>query len=245
MSKKRYSILVILVIFAGMVSCALENRQLQSPEEKANKYITHNQMAKKNTDMSESILIYLATGAFDPLAKTGPPALPQELTLKGYLTDETGYYILQFKGPVLEKWKEAVISAGAKIFDYIPQFAFLVRMDQKTWMAVKTMDSVRWIGIYQPGYRIAPELMTTASEQGNRLIKVIASIFKGENVSSLVLEMERLGGKILVLSVEKKRIRLKIPINKIFDLSRLSGIRYIESSPEFKLFPNINIKKED
>jgi hypothetical protein len=32
-------------------------------------------------------------------------------------------------------------------------------------------------------------------------------------------------------------MRLLIPSNKIGDLARLSGVRYIERVPEYKLFP--------
>jgi hypothetical protein len=179
----------------------------------------------------------LAIGSFDPLSQTSPADLPQELTLQRYPGDGTGYYILQFKGPVLQKWKEDVVEAGVSIFDYIPQFAFVVKMDNQSLRAIEAMDSVRWVGIYQPGYRIAPDLMGMLSKKESRAVKVIVSVFKGEDASVLRSAMERLGGENFEVSRDGEMMRLLIPGNKIGELASLSGVRYIERVPEYKLFP--------
>jgi hypothetical protein len=209
--------------------------------EPAYKHRVDNQTAKKGFAMKESVPIHLAIGAFDPLSQTGPPPLSHELTLERYPEEETGYYILQFKGPVLKQWKDAVAATGAAIFDYIPQFAFLVRMDHQTRKAVQAIDSVRWVGIYQPGYRISPDLMKKLSEKGEQSIELIVSVFKGEDVSGLKSKIKSLGGKIIKISRGGEKIRLAISSNEIADLVRLSGVRYIERVPEFKLSPT-NIK---
>ena len=39
------------------------------------------------------------------------------------------YYIVQFQGPIQQVWKDALTAQGAEILDYIPDFAFKVRMN--------------------------------------------------------------------------------------------------------------------
>src|SRR5262245_11948107 len=39
------------------------------------------------------------------------------------------YFVVQFAGPVQQSWKDAVAAEGAEILDYIPDFAFKVRMN--------------------------------------------------------------------------------------------------------------------
>ena len=39
------------------------------------------------------------------------------------------YYIVQFAGPIEQSWKDAVTAQGVEILDYIPDFAFKVRMN--------------------------------------------------------------------------------------------------------------------
>jgi hypothetical protein len=143
----------------------------------------------------------------------------------------------------LQKWKEEVAEAGVSIFDYIPQFAFVVKMDNQSRRAVEAMDSVRWVGIYQPGYRIAPDLMGMQSEKEGREIKIIVSVFKGEDASVLRGAMERLGGENFEVSRGGEMMRLLIPGNKIGDIARLFGVRYIERAPEYKLFPTHTKKR--
>jgi hypothetical protein len=188
---------------------------------------------------SNSVPIHLAIGSFDPLSAAGPISLPSELTLIGYPEGKAGYYILQFKGPILEKWKKAVLEAGARIFDYIPKFAFVVKMDDRTREIVSAMNPIRWIGIYQPGYRIAPGLWPTNSGSGDLPVEVIVSVFTGEDVLGLASEMRRLGGEIVQVSETGERLRLRISLKRIPALSRLTGIKWIERMPEIKILPSI------
>ena len=193
--------------------------------------------AEMGLAMKESVPIHLSIGTFDPLSQNGPPPLPHELTLERYPEDETGYYILQFRGPVLKQWKDAVAATGAVIFDYIPQFAFLVRMDHQTRKAIQAIDPVRWVGIYQPGYRISPDLLKKLSEKGEQSIELIVSFFEGEDMSGLKSKIKTLGGRIIETSRAEGKIRLAISSNEITDLVWLSGVRYVERVPEFKLSP--------
>jgi hypothetical protein len=199
----------------------------------------HFQNSKSAIDDESSIPIQLAIGKFDPLASDGPALLPSELIIRYYPKGSAGYYILQFKGPVLEKWKDSTAAAGVSFFDYIPKFAFIVKMDYNTYKSVRAMNSVRWVGIYQPGYRIAPELLATLSENGNRHIEVLVSVFSVENVPDLRMGIKRLGGKILSVSETKKKLTVTTPVSKIVDLAHLNGIKFIEKIPEFILTPGI------
>ena len=188
--------------------------------------------------------ICLAIGTFDPISD-GPIPLPAELTLKSYPKGKTGYYIVQFKGPVLEKWKKALISAGARLLEYIPQFAFIVKMDDQSREFAENMEAIRWIGIYQPGYRIAPDLLASVSKKSNQPLDLFVSVFPGEDVSKLESEIRRLGGEIAETSERYGRIRVKIPLKSITALSRLNGIKWIEKAPELKIFPSTKRRTKD
>ena len=230
MARILFTISLLIFLFS---SCNKTQVEYAKPD----KQVATDQTAKNGSVMKEAIPIHLAMGTFDPLSHTGPPPLPYELTLKRYPEDKPGYYIVQFKGPVLKQWKEAMAAKGVTILDYIPQFAFLVRMDHQTRKAVQAIHSVRWVGIYQPGYRISPDLMKKLSEKGEQLIEVIVSIFDGEDVSSLKSKIKTLGGNIIEISPGGGKIRLAISTNEIADLVCLSGVKYVERVPEFKLSP--------
>ena len=63
--------------------------------------------------------------SFDPLAERCE--LPVSLTVDGY-EGGYGYYLIQFKGPIQDEWKKAVERAGAELLWYLPQYAFISRV---------------------------------------------------------------------------------------------------------------------
>lgn len=91
---------------------------------------------------------------FDPLA--AEPALPADLL--SVPTDASALYLVQFNGPVEEVWKTGLEQLGARIVSYVPEYAFVVRMDRVAGEATRALPHVRWVGLYHPAYRISPEI---------------------------------------------------------------------------------------
>lgn len=106
----------------------------------------------------DGAMIRLQVATFDPLQ--AEPAVPANLKLSAYTG--AGPYIVQFNGPVEAAWSEAVVAAGGQADGYLPDNAFIVRLDQDSLARVKQLDFVRWVGLYQPAYKLSPRL-TTAS----------------------------------------------------------------------------------
>ena len=89
------------------------------------------------------------------LGKNGEPQLPAELKTQ-YRDDETGYYIVQFSGPIYGPEKDWLASQGIKIHFYIPNYGFVVSLKgQLQKNAILANPSVNWLGIYQPAYKIS------------------------------------------------------------------------------------------
>ena len=72
----------------------------------------------------EAPRIRLVVGEFDPLVAPEPGSLPDFLRLSAYPGDGTGYYLVQFRGPIATSDVDALTAAGVEIFDYIPDFTF-------------------------------------------------------------------------------------------------------------------------
>ncbi|MBN1371976.1 MAG: S8 family serine peptidase [Anaerolineaceae bacterium] len=117
-------------------------------------------------ESGEALFIYLQAGSFDPL--TASPSILPELSYNAVEIEQTGTYLLQFTGPVLDEWKAAVEAAGGQIGPYIPDYAFLVYLDGAAKSAVSSLPFVRWVGPYQPAYKLAP--WVDFSERSYRVI---------------------------------------------------------------------------
>src|SRR5688572_25204435 len=67
-------------------------------------------------------------------------------------------YVVQLTGPVLESWKSALSEAGADIEEYVPQFAFRVRMTPDVAARVRRLAFVSSVDVVRAEHRLAPRL---------------------------------------------------------------------------------------
>ncbi|UGV41649.1 PKD domain-containing protein [Methanococcoides orientis] len=134
------------------------------------------------------------------------------------------YYIVQFKGYVLEDWKQDVRDTGAVIFDYVPNNAFIIRMNSSVKTEVENLDSVQWVGLYYPSYRISPGLSSISEDAGQ--VDIIVMLFDSKDNEHIFNEITGLGGEIVDDSGDIIRVR----INKmnISYIAALDGISWIE-----------------
>lgn len=104
----------------------------------------------------EPVFLHLKAGTFDPL-KTAL-SLPSRLSYTSGDAQAVDTVIVQFSGPVKSEWKEAVVSTGGRLGGYLPDYAFLVHLDAQAREDVRALPFVRWVGPYQPGYKLAPDV---------------------------------------------------------------------------------------
>lgn len=204
--------------------------------------------------------ISLETAKFDPL-KEGEPNIPLELRAK---KDGVSLYILQFKGPIKNEWKDALKNEGIELYGYLPYYACFARMDKTKKEKVLSLSFVRWIGLYHPYYKISPEFKNLKSVQESRgtLDKergwrryTDPLYVSGANQTSIVLYglpyvnwfdvsigVNRLGGSVKqITGAAPGRMIVWIDPSKITELARIDGIYYI--SPYYpKTFLNNTTK---
>ncbi|MFX0194486.1 MAG: S8 family serine peptidase [Candidatus Hodarchaeota archaeon] len=77
---------------------------------------------------------------------------------------ESHHYIVQFIGPIKEEWKTSVREIGGIICDPLPSYSYIVEMDSQMRNRVIKLPFVRWVGHYDPAYRISPRLIQEVSK---------------------------------------------------------------------------------
>lgn len=68
------------------------------------------------------------------------------------------YFVVQFAGPVLQEWKDALTAEGAEVLDYIPDFAFKVRMNPGIANRVSQLGFVNSVINFQPEFKFGSGL---------------------------------------------------------------------------------------
>jgi hypothetical protein len=68
------------------------------------------------------------------------------------------YFIVQFTGPIQQSWKDALNAEGAEILDYMPDFAFKVRMNPGIASRVRQLNFVGDVIAFQPQFKLGTDL---------------------------------------------------------------------------------------
>ncbi len=135
--------------------------------------------------------IKLRYGSFDPL-KTQPEVIE---ALRG--SAEQNLVIVQFKATPTKAGREAIAEEGGEVIGYLPDNAYVVRVKPEGAAEIRENDLVRWVGAYQPAFRLQPELMdneTYAQPEAARYNVVVAN--KRTDKSSLLKKVVDLGGTV-------------------------------------------------
>jgi hypothetical protein len=102
-------------------------------------------------------LIRLLAGSFDPLSDPLPGSrgipLRSEIVLA---PDLAQYWLVQVRDQRFPDAVRAVSGAGGKVIGTVPDDAYVVRATPKQRAQIARAPAVRWIGYYQPAWRLAP-----------------------------------------------------------------------------------------
>jgi hypothetical protein len=101
---------------------------------------------------------------FDPPGTE--PAVPPGL--RAPVAEDLATYLVQFRGPVEESWKEAAVASGARFVAYIPENTFITRMDGAARARLAALPFVSWIGDYHVAYRIPAGIGTMSFRDPER-----------------------------------------------------------------------------
>jgi subtilisin family serine protease len=182
----------------------------------------------------EIIRIRLAGSDFAPLSGATVEEMPPS---------PREYWLVQFDGPVSDRQRVLLEDAGAKVFDYVPDFAFIVKMGLQVKAVVEELEHVRWVGPYRPEYRMDERIRKkTAGPAGvSAPGEFILTVFKGEDFEIVAREIESLAGEVLDSCENsfRAKARIRIAPERIEEVSEIEGVKWIEPAPRWTLFNDI------
>ncbi|WP_432734971.1 S8 family serine peptidase [Maridesulfovibrio sp. FT414] len=159
--------------------------------------------------------------------------------------EQYNYYIVQFSGPLQSGWKESVSALGGKFYDYIPQYAFIVKAGESKVDSIRALDFVRYIGEYAADLKLSDGIYDitsdTLQEQGGKLdVRVV--VFPGEDVPDIGNEIVAAGGQVVSSSSSEWNsvLTVRIPVAKVSGLKDIFGVKWIERAPKHRTGNNIS-----
>ncbi|HPQ38795.1 MAG TPA: S8 family serine peptidase [bacterium] len=184
-------------------------------------------------------VIVLENAVFDPLV--GEPELPADLRL----SDPAGtrYQIVQLTGPVSEYDKTRLRIAGADPLMYRSHFTFICRVSERADIAaVRSLPIVRWVGPYEPGYRIDAEVGQTPLAGEERLsdgmYHLIVTVFQSSELRTVQEHVMALGGQVVdkVITTARCSLNIRLDPDALPALAAVEGIYRIEEEGEYYTF---------
>jgi len=109
-------------------------------------------VSSQDAQRSAASSLHLQFATFDPVA--GAPEVPA--LLRGNAA--TQLWIVQFEGAPTDARREAVRQAGGEVLSYLPDNAYVVRMESGAAASVRLQGEVRFVDRYHPAYRLEAEL---------------------------------------------------------------------------------------
>jgi len=184
--------------------------------------------------MLDSDVIRLRVGSFQTRGPGLP--IPDSLRITGEAARRmTAPWIVQLEGPITESKKDALRAAGVRLYDYVPNNAFLVRAASPEKLG--GFPGVRWAGPYHPAYRIEPLLGQAPTDDPetakNATIYVRAILFEPSEREGLIGQIESLSATVDRQATfdphdRPDHLYFRAAPSVILAVARMDAVRWIE-----------------
>ncbi|MEF8874798.1 MAG: S8 family serine peptidase, partial [Candidatus Thermoplasmatota archaeon] len=158
----------------------------------------------------------------------GYPDFGSDLMIDEYQPGKEGLYIIDMIGPVSPEWRNMLEERGVDIINYVSNYGFEAMMTPETAKYVEELFFVDWVGIYQPGFKLADDL-----KEGTVNI-ILAEEPKRETMKELEEKVELL--LVNDLATFGTLARAEIKDESIFpEIARMEDVYRISNYEEPKL----------
>jgi hypothetical protein len=140
-------------------------------------------------------------------------------------------WIVQFTGPIHEADKKQLLDLGCSINDYVPEFAFIVTMDEETKKKVEKLSFIEGAVRYKPEYKIEKSLGEMSGKQ--EINKFHVRVDSAENLPVLLSAVLKKKGEIL--DVGNDVARVKVDPGAISQIANLEEVLWVEEAVDLKL----------
>ena len=143
------------------------------------------------------------------------------------IVEESKYYIVHCTGPVYPEYVRIFESAGAKVYSYIPNYAFLVMMNKITEREIQNLDFVDWVGVYHPAYKISGQ-REFRMLQG--MEKVTILLYPDAQLEKVIALLEDMGARIDDIAQTRwdQLITCEIDLMYVPDIAKVEEVNWIE-----------------
>ncbi|MBV6457299.1 MAG: hypothetical protein HONBIEJF_00407 [Fimbriimonadaceae bacterium] len=179
---------------------------------------------------------------FDPLKNL--PRIAQLRTSQMENLSGPQTYLVQFDRSLNEADRAAVEAVGGELLTYIPEHTWIVRAGAADYKAIKNLEFVRWVGLYEAPYKVSNEIgvrrfknLDRALEQASGRYELVISVLDGVSEVETASAAHAIGMEILEIDAEGRSIliRAKGNLNQVSQLAEHQDVLFIDEASEVNL----------
>lgn len=149
-----------------------------------------------------------------------PPAQPAEL------------FIVQFLTQPLDIYRQEIVASGGTVLKYLPHHAYLVELDSQAKQIVEQMPFVRWVGPFQPAYKLDEMLLAKLLQGPQGLPPSRVNIMvterglpRKQRVADRIVAS---GGRIDGLAADGYRLEATLDGFQLLEIARMPDVWWID-----------------
>ncbi|MEY4917928.1 MAG: hypothetical protein RL616_1841, partial [Verrucomicrobiota bacterium] len=96
----------------------------------------------------------------------------------------SGLFLVQFNGPLEPAQRDELKKSGVELIKYVPDDAFIVKLEKISPATVSALSFVRWVGPYKSEHKIHPQLAPLAQNAAQSNATVSVNILLSPNASA-------------------------------------------------------------
>jgi subtilisin family serine protease len=159
-----------------------------------------------------------------------------------------GLFLVQFQGEVQPQWKEQLETMGVQLLRYVPDDAYIVRLNGVRLSQLRSISFVKWVGPYKMEHKIHTGLQgqMRAGKTGLQLTNTIgvSILFSPRATGQEIGEIRRMvGGKVQESHLRQGMVlRGVISPANLNTLAQSSAVLWVEPAPKMKLVDEVSSK---
>jgi hypothetical protein len=155
----------------------------------------------------------------------------------------SGLYLVQFRDHLQPAWRAALAAQRIELLQYVPDDAFVVRLDGVSLRELRALPFVRWVGEYKPEHKLHGRVQAAlaGAQLANHALTVLLSPLATPE------EIDRTRGAFQAIHQQARHrfgivIRGVVPGRFLQSLADSPAVLWIEPAPNMKLVDELSSK---
>lgn len=187
-------------------------------------------------------VVQLKVGSFDPAVRALD--VPSDLRVAAPVGTPGAFHLVQFRAPLGARDWTWLRGLGLLEFGYVPDYTYVFNLSRHQYAALSMDARVRWIGHFEPAYKLSPELgriayrdLVRRMESAVGLRRMVVGTFPGRGPDEAVAVARRAGAEVLGVepSGVEWRVFLRADLEQAKRVAHAQNVMFIEELPEVTL----------